>query len=59
MGRVERLVYVGATTQVIVALPTGETVQALVANDGRRTLPAEGAGVTLRVLPDAIRVIAD
>ncbi len=58
-GRVERLVYVGATTQVMVGLPTGETVQVLVANDGRRTLPAEGSPITLRILPDAVRVISD
>jgi spermidine/putrescine transport system ATP-binding protein len=56
-GRVERLVYVGATTQVIVSLPTGEQMQVLVANDGRRKLPTEGDAITLRVLPDAIRVI--
>ncbi|HTN80594.1 MAG TPA: ABC transporter ATP-binding protein [Acidimicrobiales bacterium] len=56
-GRVVRLIYVGATTQVIVGLPTGESVQALVANDGRRALPAEGADITLRLLPDAIRII--
>jgi len=58
-GRVVRLIYVGATTQVIVTLPTGETVQVLVANDGRRPLPTEGADVTLRLLPDAIRIISD
>ncbi len=57
-GRVERLVYLGATTQVIVTLPTGEQIQVLVANDGRRALPSEGSTVTVRVLPDAIRVIA-
>ena len=58
-GRVDRLVYVGATTQVLVGLPTGDTVQVLVANDGRRALPPEGTDVTLRVLPEALRVIAD
>ncbi len=57
-GRVERLVYVGATTQVIVGLPTGDTMQVLVANDGRRSLPPEGSTVTLRVLPEAVRVIS-
>jgi spermidine/putrescine transport system ATP-binding protein len=57
-GMVERVVYVGATTQVHVRLPGGEALQALTANhEGRPDWPAGTAvGVTLPV--DALRALS-
>jgi spermidine/putrescine transport system ATP-binding protein len=57
-GMVERVVYVGATTQVHVRLPGGEAVQALTANhDGRPDWPA-GTPVGVSLPADALRALA-
>jgi spermidine/putrescine transport system ATP-binding protein len=57
-GMVERTVYIGATTQVIVRLPNGDAVQAMVANDGEVARYEHGSPVTLCLPPDAVRVLA-
>ncbi|MET0160958.1 MAG: ABC transporter ATP-binding protein [Acidimicrobiales bacterium] len=55
---VERLVYVGPTTQVYLRLPHGAPLQALVANtDGRPEWDA-GTPVSVMLPPDALRVLA-
>jgi spermidine/putrescine transport system ATP-binding protein len=55
---VERLVYVGPTTQVHLRLPHGAPLQALVANtDGRPEWDA-GTPVSVMLPPDALRVLA-
>jgi spermidine/putrescine transport system ATP-binding protein len=55
---VERLVYVGPTTQVHLRLPHGAPLQALVANaDGRPAWEA-GTPVAVTLPPDALRVLA-
>jgi hypothetical protein len=54
---VERVVYVGATTQVHVRLPGGEAIQALTANhDGRPDWPA-GTPVGVTLPADALRAL--
>ena len=56
-GLVDRLVYLGATTQVAVRLPHGAVVQALVANtDGAFDL-ATGSAVALELPRDAVRLL--
>ena len=56
-GMIDRLVYLGATTQVVVRLPHGDTVQVLVANTDD-TVPHEpGTAVTLVLPCDAVRVL--
>ena len=55
---VERLVYVGPTTQVHLRLPHGAPLQAMVANqDGRPDWEA-GTPVAVTLPPDALRVLA-
>ncbi len=57
-GTVERLVYVGATTQVMVRLPHGPVLQALVVNDGDRGELSSGSHVSVTLPPDALRLLA-
>ncbi len=56
---VERLVYVGSATQVMLRLAPGELLQALVQNDGSHTQLAQGTPVHAFLAPDALRVLAD
>jgi len=56
---VERLVYVGSATQVMLRLAPGELLQALVQNDGSHTQLAQGTPVHTFLAPDALRVLAD
>ena len=56
---VERLVYVGSATQVMLRLAPGELLQALVQNDGSHTRLAQGTPVHTFLAPDALRVLAD
>jgi spermidine/putrescine transport system ATP-binding protein len=56
-GMVERLVYLGAATQVFVRLATGSDVQVLVSNDGPQQL-AQGTPVHAFFPPEALRVLA-
>jgi len=56
---VERLVYVGSATQVMLRLAPGALLQALVQNDGSHTQLAQGTPVHAFLAPDALRVLAD
>ena len=56
---VERLVYLGSSTQVILRLAPGEQVQALIQNDGdARPDITQGTPVQVHLAPDALRVLA-
>jgi spermidine/putrescine transport system ATP-binding protein len=57
-GMVERTVYVGASRQVIVRLPTGAAIQASVTNTGDAETYRQGKPVSVYVPPDALRVLA-
>ena len=56
---VERVVYLGAATQVMLRLATGASLQALVQNDGDagRASLAQGTPVHAYLPPDALRVL--
>jgi spermidine/putrescine transport system ATP-binding protein len=56
---IDRLVYLGATTQVVVRLPHGDTVQVLVANTDDDVGYEPGTPVTLVLPSDALRVLSD
>ena len=56
---IERFVYLGSTTQVFVALPGGDRVQALVANSGDVDEYDVGSAVTAHLPADALRILAD
>jgi len=56
---IERFVYLGSTTQVFVALPGGDRVQALVANSGDVKEYDVGAAVIAHLPADALRILAD
>jgi spermidine/putrescine transport system ATP-binding protein len=55
---VERLVYVGSATQVMLRIATGDLLQALVQNDGSQADLAQGTPVHAFLAPDALRVLA-
>jgi spermidine/putrescine transport system ATP-binding protein len=55
---IERFVYLGSTTQVFVALPGGDRVQALIANSGDVEEYDVGAAVTAYLPADALRILA-
>jgi spermidine/putrescine transport system ATP-binding protein len=54
---VERLVYLGSSTQVFLRLAAGADVQALLSNDGGPTKLAQGTPVHAYLAPDALRVL--
>jgi spermidine/putrescine transport system ATP-binding protein len=56
---VERLVYLGSTTQLLLRLDGGEQLQALVANSGDDLPYGEGSRVSACLPADALRVIAE
>jgi spermidine/putrescine transport system ATP-binding protein len=56
-GMVDRLVYVGSTTQVIVRLPTGATIQALYQNQGSPPSFDQGTPVSVFLPADALRIL--
>ena len=55
---VERLVFLGAATQVMLRLAPGISLQALVQNDGERPDLTQGTPVHCYLPPDALRVLA-
>jgi spermidine/putrescine transport system ATP-binding protein len=55
---VERLVYLGSATQVILRLAAGPELQALLQNDGSAGHLAQGTPVHAFLAPDAVRVLA-
>ena len=56
-GMVERIVYVGSTMQVIVHLAPGDTIQALVPNEGETLACPAGHGRRRAPARDALRVL--
>ncbi len=54
---VERLVYLGSATQVILRLAPGAELQVLLQNDGTRETLAQGTPVHAYLAPDALRVL--
>ena len=56
-GMVERLVFLGAATQVMLRLGPGVPLQALVQNDGGHPPLAQGTPVHVYLAPDALRVL--
>ena len=57
-GMVERLVYLGSTTQVIVRLAPGATVQAMVPNTAGAPDWEQGTPVSVHLPSDALRLLA-
>ncbi len=57
-ARIERFVYLGATTQVFVELANGERLQSLVANAGDVEEYDIGSSVHVHLAPDALRILA-
>jgi spermidine/putrescine transport system ATP-binding protein len=55
---IERVVYVGATLQIIVHLASGETIQAWVPNDGDAQSRGSGDAIVAHFPVDALRVLA-
>jgi spermidine/putrescine transport system ATP-binding protein len=55
---IERVVYIGASSQVLLRLATGVPLQAMVQNDGDQTDLAHGTPVHVYFPPDALRVLA-
>ena len=55
---VERVVFLGAATQVMLRLAAGVSVQALMQNDGSHPDLAQGTPVHCYLPPDALRVLA-
>jgi spermidine/putrescine transport system ATP-binding protein len=58
-GMVERVVYVGSITQLIVRLAPGDTIQAMVPNQGNRRDFAQGTPVSAYLAPDALHVLTE
>jgi spermidine/putrescine transport system ATP-binding protein len=58
-GMVERLVYQGSTTQLVVRLAPGEALQALVQNQGAPLPWRQGTAVAAHLPADALRVLPD
>jgi spermidine/putrescine transport system ATP-binding protein len=54
---VERLVYLGSSTQVYLRLAAGANLQVLLPNDGGRSTLAQGTPVHAYLAPDALRVL--
>ncbi len=55
---VERLVFLGAATQVMLRLGAGVPLQALVQNDGEQTGLSQGSPVHVFLPPDGLRVLS-
>jgi hypothetical protein len=56
---VERLVYLGSATQIILRLAPGAEIQVLLQNDGSTDALAQGTPVHAFLAPDALRVLTD
>jgi spermidine/putrescine transport system ATP-binding protein len=54
---VERLVFLGASTQVMLRLAHGELLQAVVPNDGTEATLSQGTPVHVFLAPDVLRVL--
>jgi spermidine/putrescine transport system ATP-binding protein len=58
-GMVERLVFLGSTTQIFLRLATGAALQTLVRNDGAALPYSQGTPLSIGLPPDALRVLPD
>jgi mannopine transport system ATP-binding protein len=58
-GMIERSVYVGSILHVFVRLVDGKTIQAWVTNTGAASVGAAGTPVSVRLPPDALRVLGE
>ena len=58
-GMVERLVFLGPTTQIFLRLANGAALQALVRNDGSPLAYSQGTPVSVALPADALRVLGD
>jgi hypothetical protein len=56
-GMVERVVYLGSTSQVFVRLASGSTIQALVTNAVNEEPWASGDACRVRLPSDSLRVL--
>jgi hypothetical protein len=54
---VERVVFLGSASQVIVRLAPGETLQSLVQNDGEPVAYQQGSAVSVLLPPESLRVL--
>jgi spermidine/putrescine transport system ATP-binding protein len=57
-GMIDRTVFLGSTTQVLVRLPQGAVVQSLVTNSSMRNSLATGQPVTVELPSQSLRVLA-
>ena len=57
-GMVDRAVFLGSTTQLMVRLPHGAVLQSLVTNTSRGDVLATGQPVTVHLPPQSLRVLA-
>jgi spermidine/putrescine transport system ATP-binding protein len=58
-GMVERLVYQGPATQLVVRLANGEPLQALVQNQGEPLSWEQGTAIAVHLPADALRVLRE
>lgn len=58
-GMIDRVVYVGSTLHVIVHLPSNDTIQAWIHNEGGSLPYEQGAPVSVHLPVDALRVLPD
>jgi spermidine/putrescine transport system ATP-binding protein len=58
-GMVERLVYQGPATQLVVRLANGESLQALVQNQGQPLSWQQGTAIAVHLPVDALRVLPE
>src|SRR5215211_1288799 len=58
-GMVERLVYQGPATQLVVRLANGESLQALVQNQGQPLSWQQGTAIAVHLPADALRVLRE
>jgi spermidine/putrescine transport system ATP-binding protein len=58
-GMVERLVYQGPATQLVIRLANGESLQALVQNQGQPLSWRQGTAIAVHLPADALRVLAE
>jgi spermidine/putrescine transport system ATP-binding protein len=58
-GTVDRVIYLGATRQVVVRLGSGETIQAMVPNTSDSIVYAQGSKVVAEFPQDSLRVLPD
>ncbi|CAN5729726.1 ABC transporter ATP-binding protein [soil metagenome] len=56
-GMIERVVYVGAVTQLLLRLGPGQSLQAMIQNTGGPLALGQGSPVTVHLPPDALRVL--